>query len=288
MDLYLPLKLSSGSETIILPKPFHVGGKTRVGLVDCQLPADIGGFQQTDTLHLNSYETVGSNQIVLKASTNAAVSLYNGFERLVKGSLISKQDHRYYVYIPEGYFIQISSELALELGLPTLLGGLVKGQSVDSLIITEERTEFISAFKLANASEHLEVPYTSNGLKITLEELGYVVQNDGLLLKNDRIYTLSKMHSKLEPRRSTEDCFLCVDILENSLLNDTPLPILRYLPSGKFSHTFKHVYYKTLRQTKQITSIRLTITDEHGRVLEFQDPLLVTLHFYDVHPSKRS
>lgn len=70
-----------------------------------------------------------------------------------------------------------------------------------------------------------------------------------------------------------EPLYLCCDICEESFINGTKMPILRFIDrfsNGKINNEIKHVIWlKVMRPN--INSVRLYIADQFGKIVTVED-----------------
>ena len=74
----------------------------------------------------------------------------------------------------------------------------------------------------------------------------------------------------------TDNLYLCCDICEESYVNNIKMPVLRYISrnrNGLVNKPIDHVIWLRVMRPN-ISSIRLYISDEHGKIVSVEDNFL--------------
>jgi len=284
--------MREGSETIMLEKPIYAGENMEMGVLDYIPPKAYINITKKDYIKLARYKFHSRRYLGVRTGQNFDEELNKVFQLWAGygNTFIIYGGGRFTAQIDPRYIVVFNTELANQLGLPTNLKGIIRGDKrrrelTSSKWIRTNIKFFESTPK--KIKYHISAAYynSKNEVYAAFQKMGLSINKDGKIITNgiDEYFISPSLSTKWSTLPTYDYMFLCTNLIPNETVGDIEQPILRIISNNSRrdksnSQASRRVAYKRIQHSGELYSLTFTLMDIGGNLVNTLGIASFTLH----------
>jgi hypothetical protein len=200
---------------------------------------------------------------------------------------------RFKIDVDPRYFLIISKQLQLELGMPSRkIVGKVTGTSIKTEIVNEERIDYLDFYEKVPKKKTYRIPpryyQTAKEIRQEFARQGLNISESGDIIRQDDIGFIlvsSSLRKKLVQDQAFSQILLFCKAVAPSHVGDEHLPLLKIIPLNRTNEnhfSLEQPQYKALTHASELNQLQFKLTNEQGHAINFSGNIILSLHIRNV------